>query len=299
MKLIVTADWHLRADRPRCRTDIDWIGHQEYVLTQIADIANGEGASVAIVGDIFDTPKVTQRIEVMFLDFCDKVRNNVYVIAGNHDLPYHSWKNVDNSSFGVIWKSGKVKHLNEIGIASHFGEEETGANTDILFKHILTFPDKESMPPNVNAISAEELAIEYSECNFIFIGDYHSYFFKKFTFNLFDNKVFEVHVINSGCITRQAADYKLYIPRIVLYEHGIATDKVITYELDDGGNNVITDEYLREAENREDRISAFVDAIKIKGEISLDFKKNIDLELRSVDFDKSLRDIILEFMEVE
>lgn len=298
MKLIVTADWHLRADRPRCRTDIDWIGHQEYVLTQIADIANEEGASVAIVGDIFDTPKVAQRIEVMFLDFCDKVRNNVYVIAGNHDLPYHSWKNVDNSSFGVIWKSGKVKHLNEIGVAAHFGEEERSyISSGLVFKHILTFPDKESMPPNVNAISAEELAYKYSAFQYIFTGDYHHNFHSIINY---DDK-YDVNICNPGCITRQTADYKNYMTSVIEYNcsSDIEDGMIIFHELDDGGDNVITDEYLREAENREDRISAFVDAIKIKGEISLDFKKNIDFELRSVDFDKSLRDIILEFMEVE
>ena len=288
MNLIVTADWHLRADRPRCRLDQDWIGHQEYVLGQIANIANNEYADVAIVGDIFDTPKVTQRIEVMFLDFCDKVNGNVFVLAGNHDLPYHSWKNVNNSSFGVIWKSGKVRHLNEIGKAAHFGEEEEGRDPFFVFKHILCFPDRSSMPPNVNAISAEELVDQYPEAKYIFTGDYHGSFVKDF-----DGKL----VINPGCITRQAADYKDYTPSVII--NSDIEQTISWFDLDDGGNNVITDEYLREAENREDRISAFVDSIKVKGEISLDFKKNVDFELQSSDFNKSLKDIILELMEVE
>ena len=38
MKLIVTADWHLRATRPRCRTDENWIETQRNALVQIKKI---------------------------------------------------------------------------------------------------------------------------------------------------------------------------------------------------------------------------------------------------------------------
>ena len=35
MKGIITADWHLRATRPQCRIDEDWILTQKNALNQI------------------------------------------------------------------------------------------------------------------------------------------------------------------------------------------------------------------------------------------------------------------------
>ena len=36
MRMIITADWHIRNTRPRCRVDEDWIKTQQKTLNQIA-----------------------------------------------------------------------------------------------------------------------------------------------------------------------------------------------------------------------------------------------------------------------
>ena len=102
MKMLITADWHLRADRPRCRTDEDWMQTQENTLRQIADYANEYGVPVVIIGDLVNTPQVTDRVKSMFLKFCNQIQERVYLLAGNHDLPYHSWENRESSTFGIL-----------------------------------------------------------------------------------------------------------------------------------------------------------------------------------------------------
>ena len=37
MKYIVTADWHLRSQKPRCRLDSDWMETQRKALSRIIE----------------------------------------------------------------------------------------------------------------------------------------------------------------------------------------------------------------------------------------------------------------------
>ena len=53
-RFILTADWHLRATRPRCRIDEDWYATQRNAVKQVKNIALEKKCSVAIVGDIFN-----------------------------------------------------------------------------------------------------------------------------------------------------------------------------------------------------------------------------------------------------
>ena len=90
MRFIACADLHLRQDKPRCRQDEDWLGFQESRLNIIAEYANENDCPIFIAGDLFNKPIVSEEIINMFIDFCKKVNNGVYAIAGNHDLLYHS-----------------------------------------------------------------------------------------------------------------------------------------------------------------------------------------------------------------
>lgn len=42
MKILLTADWHIRGDRPRCRIDDDWIGAQRRDIQEVHNIADRE-----------------------------------------------------------------------------------------------------------------------------------------------------------------------------------------------------------------------------------------------------------------
>lgn len=276
-ELIITADIHLRPDKPRCRRDEDWYQTQEKILFFIADRANEKKSPVAIIGDIFGyaNPNVPSYLSNLFMEFCIRVKKGVYILAGNHDLPYHSFNNVYQSSFGVFWKltqlpDSPVHSLSEIGSAAHFNEEiETGANPHVLFLHQLTLPSKKDIPLYIDAVSASQLLQQYKEAQWIFTGDNHHHFHYEQ-----DGR----HVINPGCTTRQAADFIDYRP--VIYYVNFKEEKIQTIFLPDD-SEMVTDEFLRNEESRENRISAFIEGIHAHKNISLSFLDNIERYLET------------------
>ncbi len=270
MKLLVTADLHLGADCPRCRLDEDWIITQTDILRQIARYANVNKCPVAIVGDLFDTPKVPPLIESMFLKFAGKVERGVYILAGNHDLPHHQWDEEMKSSFGVVWRSGLVQPFDRLdGVAyAHWGTRldhgtRSSVAPSILFLHILVFASTKELPPTEKAITAAELLAQYPRVKWIFTGDNHRYF---------HHEKGGRHVVNPGCILRRATDFKDYQPVVCLVD--TEQDEVQPLPLQDDVE-MVTDAYIKEDKARKDRIEAFIETVRTTGQISLDFQVNL------------------------
>jgi hypothetical protein len=243
---------------------------------------------VCIVGDIFDRAVVSEEIKIIFLQFVDKVKKGVYVIAGNHCLPYHSWENVQRSSFGVILNSGKIHTLHELGMAAHFGNEITGIDNGIVFTHELVFERMVDVPPNVKAYCAQEMLDMYPKAKWIFTGDMHHNFH-------YEKK--GRHVLNPGCINRQSADFINYQP--IIYFVDTDLEQVIEECIPDN-EKMVTDSYLREEEKREDRINAFIEGVKKSGHVSLSFVDNIEVALaKNKDLNAATVKMIHELVEEE
>lgn len=275
MKGIITADFHLRADRPRCRLDENWMDSQKKAIGSVINIAIEKECDVFILGDIFNTPRVPPEVVSMFIYSLREMENNnlkVQILAGNHDLPYHSWDNVEQSSFGILYILTLDTNIPLIDIsffypAAHFGEPITLSNEvaePILFLHQLVFPSQKSKPPNTNAITASDLLEHHPNYKWIFVGDYHS------SYHYEENGR---HVVNPGCLIRQRADLMDYQPEVAYVD----TDKGIVewIEIEDKAI-LVTDEYLRKEEERSNRIEAFVESVKKSGQISLSFIDNLN-----------------------
>ena len=284
-KFIVSADFHLRADKPRCRIDEDWMAFQKLVLSNISDLSNSFNIPICIVGDIFNTATVPDHVKNLFIEFA----NNSYMIyglAGNHCLPYHSWKNMNNSSFGVLWNSGVINSLKDIGIYYHFGEEAQGDDTGIVFYHQLVFPDIKSMPPNTKALVAQDMLDMFPDAKWICLGDYH---------RAFHYEKNGRHVINPGCITIQTADMKDYDPSIYIVDTDNETVEMV--KLTNSKHNIV-DDYLRTEEERETRISSFIESVRRADDIGFDFNANVEEGLKKNKFSKRTKDMISRLMEV-
>jgi exonuclease SbcD len=279
MKLLITGDLHLRADKPRCRLDEDWEITQTSALREIVKYANANDTDLCIVGDVFHTPVVPPWVTIMFLRYILKVKKHVYIMAGNHDLPYHSWKNVNNSTFGIIWSIlsvGKIRAMSDLGTAANFGEDleiGDGGNPNLLFLHTLVFPSAKDMPPNTDAKTAPELLAEYPGYEWIFTGDYHQGFHYEKNGR---------HVVNPGCILRQAADLKDYQPGVLFVDTDEAIcERLIIHDTEE----MVTDVYLKSDKERKDRIEAFVESVRVSGPVSLDFKTNLQKGMKELEPD--------------
>lgn len=253
MRGIITADWHIRPDRPRCRKDEDWEQFQICSIRKIVAIANSRGCPLYIIGDIYEKAVVPERLVIMVIRELSMVRHDVYIVPGNHDLPYHSIDNIDDSSIGVI---------NALIDKYKFN---TPSEAGCVFEHRLVFPDSKSIPHGVDAPTAAELLDEYdSSIKWVFTGDMHGGFHYRSKRGR--------HVVNPGCINRQSADEAKYAPGV--YYVDTSKDQVDRIELDDD-SELIDDTYIAQEEERDSRIAAFVEKINKGKSIGLSFIDNV------------------------
>ena len=189
MKFIACSDLHLHSNRPLCRTDADWIESQQKVLDRLADYAVEHGYPVFVSGDIFDTPTVTPTVLNLMMQFIRKIQyegliNNidtgVYVCAGNHDLPYHQWDRVHESSYGsMVYISDNVEEFEEwsglTAAAENFGTtlDYRYADCDILMLHKFAVRTERDRPPMRKSWTAEDLLEAYPNARIIIVGDNH------------------------------------------------------------------------------------------------------------------------------
>lgn len=285
MRYLVTADWHLRASRPRCRKDDDWIDTQRQALSQIVQIAKREGVGcIVVAGDIFDSANEPYEIVCLAQNFareCAGLEIVVRTIAGNHDLPYHSLANVSKSAYGVF--------ANSLGVSSRaygffdFGTEKD-CDASVVALHTLTVPDKEIFVGDYE--TPLSLAKKYPYAKFIFVGDNHKQFIER---------VEKIVVVNSGCLVRQKYSEKDYVPRVVVVntETGLAH----TCKIDDAGDENIVDDYAVEEKKRDERIDAFAEKIAGSAADTLDFVLNVKTKIANEKIEASTEKIILEAID--
>ena len=266
-KYIITNDLHLRPDKPRCRLDEDWMDTQRKAIQFVYDTAVENNADVIIAGDLFHYPHVPDFVKNMFLEIALASKRKTYIIPGQHDLPWHSWDKVHKSSFGTIWELVKAghpyfKYAKEIADAAPYGQEIEDTNKNMVIMHRLVY--KNSVPEYIDdGIIAEELLKQFEYAGYIICGDNHDGFIYEEDYR---------YVINTGCLIRQAADKKNYQPFICLLD----TDKGIVKKIfvpDQA--DLVTDEYLKDEEERSEKVEAFVSSIKKGKDVSLSFEDNL------------------------
>lgn len=290
MRFVLTADWHLREDRPRCRKDEDWIETQKRALMEIFALCNKENANLYVVGDMFHRSsefKMVRYVQIM-ADALDKVGLHLYYLCGNHDLRYHSSLNINSSAIGLLESSNNCRYIKDNPFenleAPNFDEPITYEDVDFLFLHTLCFPDMKSMPPNVNATYAKELLEEHPNAKWIFTGDYHRNFHYKWKGR---------HVVNPGCILRQASDMKDYECGVYFVD---TDEEIVEFIRIIDNEELVDDSYLVEEKERDKRIDTFVSKLSETKSVSLDFLDNVEKAMISNDLDEEVRDEVRELI---
>lgn len=284
MRMIITADWHIRNTRPRCRIDEDWIKTQQKALNQIAEICENKNAPLMVVGDIFHSNSDTSFECInMVQKLADRI-GGIYILAGNHDLIYHSSENINKSAIGVLLQSEniyKIEDYSDEFSAPNFDEERN--SMPYMFIHTLTIPSKDK-PDFIECETPESLLEKYPIAKWIFTGDYH----KNFVYEE-DGR----YVINSGCLIRQVSDMKDYQCGVYFVD----TEKeIIEFIPIIDNEELVNDEYIIRENEREERIESFVNKLKDVESVSLDFIDNIEKALLVNKIDEKLKDCIKELI---
>ena len=261
-KYIVTADIHLRNDRPVARTDEDWIQSQKEILDFIVQTANEKEANIVIGGDLFNTSIVPVRIVNLFLSSIRECKYKVYIMGGNHSLLHHQEGLIDDSSVGVLrYVDGNIIYLTSEeartdGRYEHIAE----INDEIAIVHTLCFKTEEDIPFGSNATHAQALLDKYPKYKYLFLGDNHTSF-------IYDDRVF-----NPGCPIVQNAGMIEYKPSVYFVDtEEEVYEKVYTPDHTEN----LTSVHIEINNARKARLDDFITAIKKDKKLTLSFEDNL------------------------
>jgi len=297
-EFIVTGDSHIRADVPTCRVQEqeEWIDTQMNCLQSLVEKANEKKIPILHTGDLFHTSQVQDWLKNKVLDVLSNAQHGVWMIPGNHDLPWHNTKFRQQCSYSIVARFllGDAWDLLGEGVsvqAYDFGTEpeQEIAPYDIVMTHQLVFPDEKSrvvISGKAMGKIPDDFKEQFPNSKIILLGDYHR------NFQVFNGKQ---TIINPGCMTRQAADFKNYQP---VFYHVRKKDENIAVNLIEFPDTepVVTDEYLRKNEQRDERLEAFIETIQNAGAVSLSYKDNVERLLMGVVKPETKR-IIKEIIE--
>lgn len=277
MKILLTADWHIRGDRPRCRIDEDWIESQRQDIQAVVDIARREKVDEAwVLGDLFHQPRAATEAVNMVLVGLKDLRDAcpVYILPGNHDLPYHDYGNLEQSSLGIVLKSFPELRTRDEGegydsrgftlTAAPFSLDPVDPRTDVWATHQLVFENSETKPPMAQGKIAQDLLDEAPGVHVVVTGDYH----RGYVYTGSDGR----RVITPGCLNIQAADMDDYKPRVYIWD--TATDQVTPHYLPSNSAVVVTD-YLAAKKERDERMDKCLEVATAAASVTLSFTDNL------------------------
>jgi DNA repair exonuclease SbcCD nuclease subunit len=297
MKLIWSADWHIADIAPRCRLDDDWYIFLENIIKFIVKTANAKNAILGIGGDLFGrrSPNVSNYLVSMFIRNVLQVKKGTRILAGNHDEYFHNFDYISKTSFGIldafingIENNGRLSYIDDLGTWYNFNEEVINPDEEIVFIHRLVFNSAKSIPPNVQASTAQDLLDEFPKAKLILTGDNHGSF-------IYEKKGRKV--CNPGSIYRGTSEQINYKPSVYF----IDTDKDIIEQIFLPDTELmVTDKYIQEEHLREDRLNSFVEKLKSNEGITLDFMSNLENAIKkNKKLSKETIDVIYDLTEEE
>ena len=294
MKILLTADWHIRGDRPRCRIDEDWIESQRQDIQAVVDIARREKVDETwVLGDLFHQPRAATEAVNMVLVGLKDLREvcPVYILPGNHDLPYHDYGNLEQSSLGIVLKSFPELQTREepsglMLAAAPFGLDPVDPHADVWATHQLTFESADTKPPMAGGKIAQDLLDEAPNVHVVVTGDYH----RGYVYTGADGR----RVITPGCLNIQAADMDDYRPRVYIWD--TATAQVTPHYLPLNSAAVVTD-YLAAEKERDERMDRCLEVATAAASVTLSFTDNLKAAAEEPETAPGVKGIINEVLD--
>ena len=275
-KLLITADWHIRSTVPSCieATPEEWMDFQKKSVHRVLEIAKENNVDeIDVGGDLYHSERTsTNECTYLLQDAAqeaDEQGTPMYIFAGNHDLINHSSSNIPKSAIGVLLNSKCVRNMardTSYIKACNFDEDDYG-DAKLIFKHVLTIPSKDK-PDFIECETPESLLEKYSSSQFIFTGDYHK------NFHYVSN---HRHVVNSGCLMRQAADIENYTPGVYIVDTETEDVNFVPIGLEQKFNH---NGYEKKALDQ--TIENFVEGIKAE-DVTLDYVSSLRNEAKNHD----------------
>lgn len=293
---IFCSDLHLTSTPPLFRSEEDnWLEIQAYYLRQIRNVLDtNDKPPLFIAGDIFD--KYNPNPEL--INFTLRELPECFAIPGQHDLPFHSYNDINKSGFQTLIESGKITNVsNEI---LDFGEFV-----------VYGFPygqkiDNENISKNKFNISLAHQYIWQNEAshakanimsNIINFGDQLK------GFNLavfgdnhiaFDNYVGTCRVCNCGGFIIRKSDEIDYKPSVNLLNEN--------FELERFYLDCSKDKYIKinskEANSDNIQMLELLNELKELDNVSFDYVEQLEIIMNKQNTPQEIKDILLQSIEI-
>lgn len=275
MNLIVTSDWHIRASIPENRID-NFLQAQEEKIKFILKKSIEHKAPIIVAGDIGDKPKWENWLLRKYISMFKSHQEKIYVLPGQHDLPDHRLDQLNQSALGVLVASkAVVPLLRELVISDclivpfPFGKKIKSYHCSIKNKksiaiiHTLVSRTK-LWSKQENFISAKNL-LKKNNYDFIISGDNHQSFYECYK---------DKTLINPGSLMRTTIGQQDHLPRcylINLTKGSIQKIFIPIKSLD----VVFNIEKVKNKNENDKRIKAFVNSLDCDLEFKIKFKENL------------------------
>lgn len=282
--LILCSDFHLREDTPTC-----WMGdfqmEQWLSVSFVNKLQEKYKCPVIHAGDLFHHWKPSPWLIAQAIDLLPKEFHTIY---GQHDLPQHNWELRGKSGLNALRVANKVTVLD----GTHFGKEPIASSlfvperyNGILVWHHLTYINPPF--PGATGGNARSILKKYDWADLIVTGDNHQSFY-----TTYEGRI----LVNPGNLTRQVADQADFQPRVALWYAETNTIEWVNIPIQQG---VITREHLEKKEERDERLSAFIEKLDSDYEIGLSFEQNLETYFGANDTPPDVKQIIYKSIENE
>lgn len=275
--LILVGDIHITENVPICRTD-DYLKTLERKMKWLNNIQKKYNCPIIAPGDLLEYWKPSPEL----ISWClDHLPDNLFTIAGNHDLPAHNLELLKKSGLTTLSKAKKVHLMVGYLNAYTFTQNKTNISLypfswkvplqpwgdnklesfNIAVCHKMVY--KSTLPwPGCQADSAIQLLKKLSGYDLVLTGDNHQSFYYSG-----ENGI----LVNPGSFTRSTSDQKKHKPCIYLWKAPNILEKVFV-PIEQG---VITDDHIVSKLEKEQKSAEFIQNLKEDHKTTSSFKENL------------------------
>jgi DNA repair exonuclease SbcCD nuclease subunit len=299
---IILSDIHLRDTQPICRKDDFW-ETQIKKLKWLKSFHKSIGTNVPVLcaGDVFHEWKTSPKLINMALDY---LPNKMISIPGNHEMPNHNYELMDESGYGVLSKTDKIR--NNIGVhrgtfggsknlsiqffpygTKLYSTDPDSPDIEIALAHHFVYKGRKPFPGQLTGVKS--LLKKLKGYKLVITGDNHQ---------PFTHKEGNTLLINPGCFSRQRASEATIRPRVYIwYAENNSFD--IEYVPIEDSEEIISRKHLEQIEYKNEKIEIFVGRLNENIDAQLDFKSNMKQYLDgNLKIKKLTKTKIREAMEV-
>jgi len=302
---IVVADIHLSATAPVWRsTEEDWYKAMARPLTELRDLQHKYDCPVICAGDVFDRWNSPPELINFALDHLPK---DFYAIPGQHDLPYHNYKEGGKSAYWTLVKAGRIipledythgmrlPHSNIIIQGFVFNEEITPLRKpDTKHKYIAVSHAYIWMPGASYANAPEKKKVsrtgmerkKWRGWDAVIYGDNHIGF---------ATKVDKTLIYNCGGFMRRKSDEEALRPRV-----GLLTTKgdILVHSLDCSQDQCISTIQQTKTKMSDKRLESFIKELESLDSVSLSFEDAMSIYFQKNKISKSVRGLVERAMNL-